>query len=336
MLTKIVGRVVSQDGAVIQSGTVLFQTKKSGIYEQSLRAPGTEIRNILDGMIEDIHLTPGVYTVHVLPDGSLDAPWNFRIALDGTLPEVDLFEQAPIDDIGGYDKTSLIAAIAESVNPVLGGYVEDAQDAQTAAKTSETNAGVSATNADTSAGTATTQANRAMSEADRAQALANDIGSVATMRVDTSVGKRVYIGNGSTEELVSADSGWRNIATYIGSQARIETGTPGGSFLRIRKTNHMVHLAFRIRVQGSHSQGSYVTFVEGLPAALSPYPTYGPLGMSAVAGKGVLEIDNAATSSALRAGNRNVTLADGDIIAGQISYTAGIDAWLTALPGNPL
>ena len=332
MLTKIVGRVVSQDGAVIQSGTVLFQTKKSGIYEQSLRAPGTEIRNILDGMIEDIYLTPGVYTVHVLPDGSLDAPWNFRIALDGTLPEVDLFEQAPIDDIGGYDKTSLIAAIAESVNPVLGGYVEDAQTAQAAAKISETNAGVSATNAGTSAGTATTQATRAKAEADRAQALANDIGAVATMRVDTTVGTRVFISDGTTEKMVSGDTGWRKVIVAP------KAGAHSGGEIRWRRSDNTVQL-FLVGITLLEGAG----FVVVLDAANIP------LGFSAVATDRafyLIGLANSATAAQVVSRYTSSAIAWNHTLSGSTARpTSGglqgvlewttSDPWPTSLPGTP-
>lgn len=335
MLTKIVGRVVSQDGAVIQSGTVLFQTKKSGIYEQSLRAPGTEIRNILDGMIEDIHLTPGVYTVHVLPDGSLDAPWNFRIALDGTLPEVDLFEQAPIDDIGGYDKTSLIAAIADSVNPVLGGYVEDAQAAQAAAKISETNAGVSATNAGTSAGTATTQADRAKTEADRAQALANDIGAVATMRVDTTVGVRVFISNGVTERMISADTMWRAIQWWdaggvvqglpleVAHGYLPRAGEAGGIY--VRRINDMVYM--RILAITTTSGAQQFPIPNGFSAGGAPYPA------------GLLRA-NSSTPYEYRSGGALVFAGIAKGINTETQYAieaswVSKSAWPTTLPGIP-
>ena len=140
----------------------------------------------------------------------------------------------------------------------------------------------------------------------------------ATMRIDTTVGTRVFITDGVTERMVRGDTGWRNVTPANG----------WGGLLFIRRLGNVVDL----RIEGISPETASSPVVYVFPAG------FNPAGVNTIPRlRGVVSIGNGTTITTRRfyVQNSELTvdtpLAVGVAMHGQLSGLT-TDPWPTALP----
>lgn len=105
MLITIGARLVRSHGtaetALPGSGRIEYKPAAHGVWEGALRGTDTVTAKIVDGVAEDIELTPGTWRVRVIPDHG--TAWDtFLVELTDDMPEpVDLVALAPVLVIDG-------------------------------------------------------------------------------------------------------------------------------------------------------------------------------------------------------------------------------------------
>lgn len=160
----------------------------------------------------------------------------------------------------------------------------------------------------------------------------------ATMRVDTSVGTRVFISDGTTERMVSGDTGVRNIASMASTGWTV---SGSNAFLNMRRVGSTVFCEGRLQASGN------AVTLAGLSQVLAkPNTGFSWIGNFPIVGVAKkLPALSAATPTDLgvvhSSGHLYVTFpklagtwADGECVNFQISWQT-TDPWPTTLPGTP-
>ncbi|HAY43614.1 MAG TPA: hypothetical protein DCY59_08710 [Micrococcaceae bacterium] len=157
----------------------------------------------------------------------------------------------------------------------------------------------------------------------------------ATMRVDTTAGTRIFITNGVTEHMLSADTKWRSIQWW-GADGVVQglplevthgylplAGEAGGVY--VRRINDMVYM--RILAITTTSGAQQFPIPNGFSAGGTPYPA------------GLLRA-NSSTPYEYRAGGAWVFAGIANGITTETQYAIEVSwvsksAWPTTLPGIP-
>lgn len=144
----------------------------------------------------------------------------------------------------------------------------------------------------------------------------------ATLRVDTSVGKRVFISDGTTEHMISGDIGWRNISSSV-------PGYLSGALL-IKRENNTTWLRFD-NLQAEDQSTTWSIWSGVIPSGFRFSEIgydYQPLApQSSSYATGPMRTD--------RFGGITVYLVQGEkTMQGTVSWITG-EPWPTTLPGTP-
>lgn len=136
-----------------------------------------------------------------------------------------------------------------------------------------------------------------------------------TMRVDTTVGTRVFITDGVTEHMVSGDTGWRDISSLV------QLETTGTLVVLIRRVNERVYLSAE-NLTLTVDPPAHATIL-AVPVGFAPYPVmkYGP--------QYEIKSDLYSSGREIRSGSLGAGMK-----RFQINFPTR-DAWPTTLPGTP-
>lgn len=153
----------------------------------------------------------------------------------------------------------------------------------------------------------------------------------ATMRVDTTVGTRIFISDGVTEQLVKSDTSHRDISGSLAS-GLTKSISPNATAPTIRRVNDQVFLSLYLDVANSGTE-VYVP-----PYGFRPKPT--------ISTPGQLFIDSTKVGSGLPSEVKGwyLSKASGVRSSGALGFNTTImltatwetpDPWPTTLPGTP-
>lgn len=143
----------------------------------------------------------------------------------------------------------------------------------------------------------------------------------ATMRVDTSVGTRAFVSNGTTERMVSGDTGWRNVTPANG----------WSGLLFIRRLGNVVDL----RIEGINPVTATSPILYTFPAG------FNPAGVATIPRlRGVVAAGAGTTITIRRFYVQNSELTVDTPLAVNLAWQgqlSGITSapWPTTLPGTP-
>ena len=140
----------------------------------------------------------------------------------------------------------------------------------------------------------------------------------ATLRVDTSVGKRVFITDGTTEHMVLADTGERNISSLLQNGA-----TTQGAAVIICRTGDEVRLSLEWSVTGWVAGDYILSLPQGFAPSRTKYLNGGPY-------------PGSSNFSAMVANLSGVRYYATGNSQGRIEWTWRTkEPWPTILPGTP-
>lgn len=156
----------------------------------------------------------------------------------------------------------------------------------------------------------------------------------AKVRVDTTVGKRVFVKDAAgVEHLVSADTGWRNMAANM--NPNFVTGSASKVFVK----REGITVSWLVRVYPGAgvvglSRRALTDFIP-VPVGFRQTPDlYGSVGTGTVSSFDPISFNNRAGSGAMSISGSTGNWATGDITTGVFSYTT-TEPWPTTLPGTP-
>lgn len=159
-----------------------------------------------------------------------------------------------------------------------------------------------------------------------------------SVRYDTTAGVAVYVHDGTTERLVSYDSGWRNIWSLVDPQVLVPAATQPR--MMIRRTERTVELVVRalpgpLMVGDSRSRTR--NFITALPQGFRNFPLIGgTVGTSYITDSPGIQIDitNGSGSGYLGIRAASGTWSAGDSINCTIQFPCD-EGIPTTLPGTP-
>lgn len=153
----------------------------------------------------------------------------------------------------------------------------------------------------------------------------------ATMRVDTSVGTRVYMNDGAAERLVYADTGWRDIASLLPAGLTV-SASGNASRPMLRRINDTVSLELYLDCTGAN-----ITSLLELPVGYRPRVT--------ISRPGQVFVDTAGTARPLPSTAVTWYLSSASVRTGSPLPNPGTvqvtarwttsNAWPATLPGTP-
>lgn len=279
---------------------------------------------------------PGARGMRLEADGSPDAlvsgwTWNVTYRFDpvnGSAPSIAAHSFVMLPD-AVVDLTTVIKV------PSSPGYgLPQSEAAVLRAEGAALESAQSAADAEAAALDVVTRANAGEFKGDRG------LPGNATMRVDTTVGTRVFITDGTTERMISGDTGWRNVASLVGADWNADATS---CYLTVRRTDSEVFIEGRVAKIGAGANRSQIVLLfTNIPAGFRAKNSFSVASAtrvnastaSATPTQSGLAFSSGALSFYTSVPSSTTAWGDGEAITFAFSYATN-DAWPTTLPGTP-